>query len=41
VRHLVELHGGTLTLRSEAGVGTAASFTLPAHRLIGPRATPA
>jgi signal transduction histidine kinase len=33
-RHLIELHGGTLALSSEPGVGTAASFTLPAHRLI-------
>lgn len=33
-RHLVELHGGTLTLASEPGIGTTARFTLPARRLI-------
>jgi signal transduction histidine kinase len=33
-RHLIELHGGTLTLHSEPEVGTTASFTLPPHRLI-------
>lgn len=33
-RHLVELHGGTLTLTSEKGVGTTARVVLPARRLI-------
>ncbi len=33
-RHLAELHGGTLILRSEQGGGTTALFTLPAHRLV-------
>jgi signal transduction histidine kinase len=33
-RHLIELHGGMLTLHSKPGFGTTARFTLPAHRLI-------
>jgi signal transduction histidine kinase len=35
-RHLVELHGGILTLTSEPGVGTLVTVTLPAERLISP-----
>jgi signal transduction histidine kinase len=38
-RHLVELHGGTLTLSSERGVGTTARVVLPARRLI-PKTSP-
>jgi signal transduction histidine kinase len=34
-KHLVELHGGTLTIESEVNVGTAVSITLPAERIIG------
>ena len=30
---LIELHGGTLTLESEVGVGTTARVHLPAHRV--------
>jgi hypothetical protein len=40
-RHLIELHGGTLTLRSQQSVGTIAGFTLPPHRLIDPSPAPA
>ena len=28
-RSFVEMHGGTLTIKSEEGVGTTVSFTLP------------
>ena len=28
-RHIVERHGGTITARSEVGIGTTVSFTLP------------
>jgi signal transduction histidine kinase len=28
-RHLVEMHGGTLELRSEIGVGSTFSFSMP------------
>jgi two-component system cell cycle sensor histidine kinase PleC len=34
-RGLAELHGGALTLDSELGVGTTATFRLPSARLIG------
>ena len=40
-RHLVELHGGTLTLRSKPAAGTTARLTLPADRLIVPASVPA
>jgi signal transduction histidine kinase len=33
-RSLVELHGGRLALRSEIGVGTAATLVFPAARTI-------
>ena len=33
-RALVQLHGGTLTLTSEKGVGTAATVILPASRVV-------
>ncbi|MEJ0019118.1 MAG: ATP-binding protein [Acetobacteraceae bacterium] len=33
-RHLIELHGGTLRLESERGVGTSAVLTLPASRVV-------
>jgi signal transduction histidine kinase len=35
VKSLVELHGGTFTLSSDIGAGTAARVHLPANRLIG------
>jgi signal transduction histidine kinase len=37
-RALVQLHGGTLTLASEKGVGTTATVSLPASRVV--RGTP-
>ena len=30
-KHLVEKHGGTLSIESELGVGTAVKFSLPAE----------
>ncbi len=35
VKSLVELHGGTLTLESEVGVGTVATARFPASRIVG------
>jgi signal transduction histidine kinase len=35
-RSLARLHGGTLTLDSEVGVGTVATLTFPADRVIDP-----
>ncbi|HTW36164.1 MAG TPA: ATP-binding protein [Rhizomicrobium sp.] len=34
-RSLTELHGGTLTIESELGIGTTATVTLPAIRVVG------
>jgi two-component system cell cycle sensor histidine kinase PleC len=36
VKGLIELHGGTLTLRSAPGEGTTVTITLPPERVIGP-----
>jgi signal transduction histidine kinase len=36
-KHLMELHGGSLALESEVGVGTTATVTLPAARVLGSR----
>ena len=36
VASLVELHGGTLTLDSQAGIGTRATITFPQDRLVEP-----
>jgi signal transduction histidine kinase len=36
VKAMIELHDGTLTLRSEVGVGTTAILTFPAERVLGP-----
>jgi signal transduction histidine kinase len=33
-KHLVELHGGTLTIRSEVNVGTTVTLILPLHRVV-------
>jgi signal transduction histidine kinase len=33
-RHLIELHGGRMSLESESGIGTTVRLTLPANRLI-------
>jgi two-component system cell cycle sensor histidine kinase PleC len=35
-RHMIELHGGRLTLRSVKGVGTTIEIWLPAHRIQWP-----
>jgi signal transduction histidine kinase len=34
VKHLVELHGGTLTIQSQAGVGTTVTVLLPPERVV-------
>jgi signal transduction histidine kinase len=36
-RALAELHGGSLTLTSDVGVGTRVTVTLPARRVLPPR----
>jgi signal transduction histidine kinase len=33
-KHLVELHGGALTLESEVNVGTTVTITLPSQRIV-------
>jgi signal transduction histidine kinase len=33
-KHLIELHGGTLSIESEPGKGTTVTVLLPVHRLI-------
>ena len=33
-KHLVELHGGTLTLESQVDVGTTVSIILPSSRIV-------
>ncbi|WP_418208638.1 ATP-binding protein, partial [Azospirillum humicireducens] len=40
-KRLVELHGGTLALRSTLGVGTTVTVCLPAARLLPPEPRPA
>ena len=40
-KRLVELHGGTLALRSTLGVGTTVTVRLPAARLLPPESRPA
>ena len=37
VRSMIEIHGGTLRLESEVGVGTTAILTFPPHRIIALR----
>ena len=39
-KQLIELHGGTLTLKSIRHIGTTATIALPACRLAAPLATP-
>jgi len=39
--HLISLHGGALTMKSAPGLGTTASFFLPADRVLGPITTAA
>jgi signal transduction histidine kinase len=36
-KHLAELHGGTLTIKSEVGAGTVVTVSFPADRLSGER----
>ena len=38
VKAMMELHGGTLVLESAPGVGTTATLTFPAERLVYPAA---
>jgi signal transduction histidine kinase len=33
-KHLVELHGGRLTIESELNEGTTVTFTLPIERIV-------
>jgi signal transduction histidine kinase len=40
-KRLIELHGGTLAIDSEPGVGTTVTVTLPGARRIAEQATPA
>jgi signal transduction histidine kinase len=40
-RQLTELHGGTLTLESELGVGTTVTIVLPLFRLVAPKSAAA
>ena len=35
-KHLVELHGGTLTLESQVGCGTTVTITLPSECIVHP-----
>ena len=39
-RHLVELHGGSLTIESKLNIGTVVTCVLPADRIIGAVAFP-
>ena len=41
VKAMMELHGGTLELQSAPGVGTTATLTFPAERLVYPASQPA
>jgi signal transduction histidine kinase len=39
-KHLIELHGGTLTIKSEVNVGTTVTIVLPHERIVARSATP-
>ncbi len=39
-KHLIELHGGTLTIKSQINVGTTVTIVLPHERILGRLATP-
>ena len=39
-KHLIELHGGTLTIKSQINVGTTVTIVLPHERILGRLTTP-
>jgi len=39
-KHLIELHGGTLTIKSEVNVGTTVTIVLPRERIVARSVTP-
>ena len=37
-KHLIELHGGALTIESQVNVGTTVTIVLPEERIVSPAA---